>query len=49
MSIINSKTGEIRKDYSVEELIQKAKEMRAYRIYTILLSKGQKKLYDKKH
>ena len=30
MPILNSKTGKIRKDYSVEELIQKAKEMRAY-------------------
>jgi len=35
MSIINSKTGEIRKDYSVEELIKKAQEMRAYNMIAI--------------
>jgi transketolase len=35
MSIINSKTGEIRKDYLVEELIKKAKEMRAYNMIDI--------------
>ena len=35
MSILNSKTREIRKDYSVEELIQKAKEMRAYNMIAI--------------
>jgi len=35
MPTINFKTGEIRKDYSVEELIQKAKEMRAYNMIAI--------------
>jgi len=35
MSIINSKTGEIRKDYSLEELIKKAQEMRAYNMIAI--------------
>jgi len=35
MSIIDSRTGEIRKDYSVKELIQKAKEMRAYNMVAI--------------
>ena len=35
MPILNSKTGKIRKDYSVEELIQKAKEMRAYNMIDI--------------
>jgi transketolase len=35
MPIINSKTGEIKKDYSVEQLIEKAKEMRAYNIIAI--------------
>jgi len=35
MSIISSKTGEIRKDYSIEELIQKACEMRAYSMIAI--------------
>jgi len=31
MPIIDSKTKEIRKDYSIEELVEKAKEMRAYK------------------
>jgi transketolase len=35
MPIIDSKTKKIRKDYSVEELIEKAKEMRAYNIIAI--------------
>jgi len=35
MSIINSKTGEIKKDYSVEELTKKAQEMRAYNMIAI--------------
>jgi transketolase len=35
MSIINFKTGEIKKDYSVEELVEKAKEMRAYNMIAI--------------
>ena len=35
MPTINSKTGEIRKDYSVEELIEKAREMRAYNMIAI--------------
>ena len=35
MPIINSKTGKIRKDYSIEELIKKAKEMRAYNMISI--------------
>jgi len=33
--IINSKTGEIRKDYSIEELVKKAREMRAYSMISI--------------
>jgi len=35
MPIINSKTKKIRKDYSVEELITKAQEMRAYSMISI--------------
>lgn len=35
MSIINSKTKKIRKDYSLEELITKAREMRAYSMIAI--------------
>ncbi len=35
MPIINSKTGEIRKDYSVKQLIEKAQEMRAYNMIAI--------------
>lgn len=35
MPIINSKTGEIRKDYSIEELVKKAREMRAYSMISI--------------
>jgi len=35
MPILNSKTGKTKKDYSVEELIQKAKEMRTYSIIAI--------------
>jgi len=30
MSIIDSKTGKIKKDYTIEQLIEKAREMRAY-------------------
>jgi len=30
MPIIDSKTGKVRKDYTVEELVEKAREMRAY-------------------
>jgi len=29
MSIIDSKTGKIKKDYSIEQLIEKTREMRA--------------------
>jgi len=35
MPIIDSKTGKIRRDYSVEELIEKAQEMRAYSMIAI--------------
>jgi transketolase len=35
MPIIDSKTGKIKKDYSVEELVKKAKEMRAYNMIAI--------------
>jgi len=35
MPIIDSKTGKIRKDYTVEELVEKAKEMRAYNMIAI--------------
>jgi len=35
MPIIDSKTGKIRKDYRVEELVEKAKEMRAYSMIAI--------------
>jgi len=35
MPIINSKTGEIKKDYTIEQLIEKAREMRAYNMIAI--------------
>jgi len=35
MPIIDSKTGKIKRDYTVEELIEKAKEMRAYNMVAI--------------
>jgi len=35
MPIINSKTGEIKKDYTIEQLIEKAREMRAYNMISI--------------
>jgi len=35
MPIIDSKTGEIKKDYSVEQLTKKAREMRAYNMIAI--------------
>ena len=35
MPIIDSKTGKIKKDYSIEELIEKAREMRAYNMISI--------------
>ncbi|MDI6641323.1 MAG: transketolase [Elusimicrobiota bacterium] len=35
MAILNSKTGEVRKDYSIEELIEKAKEMRAWNMIAL--------------
>jgi transketolase len=35
MPIIDSKTGIIKKDYTVEELVEKAKEMRAYNMVAI--------------
>jgi len=35
MSIIDSKTGKIKKDYSIEQLIEKAREMRAYNMIAI--------------
>ena len=35
MPILNSKTGKTRKDYSIEELVKKAREMRAYSMISI--------------
>jgi transketolase len=35
MSLIDSKTGKIKKDYTLEQLIEKAKEMRAYNMIVI--------------
>jgi len=35
MPIIDSKTKKIRKDYTIKELIKKAKEMRAYNMIAI--------------
>ena len=35
MPIIDSKNGKIKKDYSIEELIEKAQEMRAYNMISI--------------
>jgi len=35
MPIIDSKTGKIKKDYTIEELVEKAKEMRAYNMVAI--------------
>jgi transketolase len=35
MSIIDSKTGKIKKDYTIEQLIEKAREMRAYNMIAI--------------
>ena len=35
MPIINSKTGKIKKDYTIEELTEKAKEMRAYNMIAL--------------
>jgi len=35
MPIMDSKTGKLKKDYTVEELIQKAREMRAYNMISI--------------
>jgi len=35
MPITDSKTGKLKKDYSVEELIQKAQEMRSYNMIAI--------------
>ncbi|NLL62207.1 MAG: transketolase [Candidatus Atribacteria bacterium] len=38
MPIVDSKTGEIKKDYSLEELVEKAKEMRAYSMVAITVA-----------
>lgn len=35
MPIIDSKTGEIKKDYTIEQLVEKAREMRAYNMIAI--------------
>jgi transketolase len=35
MTIIDSKTGEIRKDYTLKQLMKKAQEMRAYSMIVI--------------
>ncbi|OGS22653.1 MAG: transketolase [Elusimicrobia bacterium RIFOXYA2_FULL_39_19] len=40
MSLINSKTSEVRKDYSISELIEKSKEMRAWNMIGITLAKS---------
>ncbi len=36
MAIVDSKTGEVRKDYTVEELVEKAREMRAYNMVSLV-------------
>jgi len=38
MPIINSKTGKIKKDYSVKQLVEKTREMRAYNMISITAS-----------
>ncbi len=35
MPIIDSKRGKIKKDYTIEELVEKAREMRAYNMIFI--------------
>jgi len=35
MSIIDSKNGKIKKDYSIQQLIEKARETRAYNMIAI--------------
>jgi transketolase len=35
MPIIDSKRGKIKKDYTIEELVEKAREMRAYNMISI--------------
>jgi len=35
MTVINSKTEKIRKDYTIEQLIEEAQEMRAYNMIAI--------------
>ncbi len=35
MPIIDSKTGEVKRDYTIKELVEKAKEMRAYDMVAI--------------
>jgi len=35
MPIIDSKTGKVRKDYTIEELVEKAREMRAYNMIAL--------------
>jgi transketolase len=35
MPLIDSKTGKIKKDYTIEQLIEKAREMRAYNMIAI--------------
>ena len=35
MPLIDSKTGKIKKDYTLEQLIEKAREMRAYNMIAI--------------
>lgn len=41
MPIIDSKTSRIVQDYSIEELIQKAKEMRVYNMIALYAAKSR--------
>jgi len=40
MPIINSKTGKVRKDYTVKELVKKAREMRAYSMVALTAARS---------
>lgn len=40
MSIIDSKTGKVKQDYSIKKLINKAKEMRAYNMIAITAARS---------
>ena len=41
MPIIDSKNGKIKKDYSIEELIEKAQEIRAYNMISITAAESE--------